>query len=171
VGSDSGAYHTPYIFPMFDYAIGDLRNYIGLLHYGRPRGVMQWEYTNDYPLVDMTRLRPVPNNRYYYIKQIQDYSSDSDAVAAACDNDNVMAVAFSKDSAGKTRLTIHLANFGSARCAEISGLPAGITKVSVIRTTETEQFRQMDDVPVISGSVTIDLARLSFTTVTVSIDE
>jgi hypothetical protein len=170
-GSDAGAYHTPYIFPMFDYAIGDLRNFIGLLRYGRPRGVMHWEYTNDYPLVDMTRLHPVPDNRYYYIKQIQDYSADSNAISVACDNNNVMAVAFSNDSAGKTRWTVHLANLGPARQAIISGLPAGITNAGVIRTTETEQFRQMDGVPVISGSVTIDLARLSFTTVTVSVDE
>ena len=171
VGSDAGAYHTPWIFPTFDYAIGDLRNYIGLLHYGRPRGTMQWEYTNDYPLVDMTGPHPVPNNRYYYIKQIQDYSADSNAVAVACDNNNVMAVAFSNDSAGKTRWTIHLANFGPARQAIISGLPAGPTNAGVIRTTETEQFRRMDDVPIISGSATINLERFSFTTVTVSADE
>jgi hypothetical protein len=166
VGSDSGAYHTPYIFPMFDYAIGDLRNYIGLLHYGRPRGVMQWEYTNDYPLVDMTRLRPVPNNRYYYIKQIQDYSSDSNAVTVTCDNNNVMVVAFKGVSAGKTRWTIHLANFGQARRVTISGLPQDLTTVGIIRTTETEQFRWLGDIPIINGSVTIDLARLSLTTVT-----
>ncbi|MFH1369708.1 MAG: LamG-like jellyroll fold domain-containing protein [Planctomycetota bacterium] len=167
VGSDSGAYHTPWIFPMFDYAIGDLRNYIGLLHYGRPRGVMQWEYTNDYTLVDMTTLNPVPNYRYYYIKQIQDYSADSNAVAVTCDNSNVMAVAF-KNNAG---LTIHLTNFGPPRQAVITGLPAGITNAGVIRTTETEQFRQMDDVPVISGSAVIDLERFSLTTVTFSDDE
>lgn len=167
VGSDSGAYHTPHIFPIFDYAIGDLRNYIGLLHYGRPRGVMQWEYTNDYPLVDMTGLYPVPNNRYYYIKQIQDYSADSNAVAVTCDNDNVMAVAV-KNNAG---LAIHLANFGPSRQVVISGLPTGPTYAGVIRTTETEQFRQMNSIPVISGSVTIDLARLSFTTVTFADDQ
>jgi hypothetical protein len=165
-GSDAGAYHTPWIFPMFDYAIQDLRNFIGLLHYGRPRGVMHWEYTNDYPLVDMTHLNPVPDNRYYYIKQIQDTSSDSNAVTVTCDNNDVMVVAFKGVSAGKTRWTIHLANFGKARRVTISGLPQELTTVGIIRTTETEQFRWLGDVPVINGSVTIELARLSFTTVT-----
>jgi hypothetical protein len=167
VGSDAGAYHTPWIFPTFDYAIGDLRNYIGLLHYGRPRGTMQWEYTNDYPLVDMTSPHPVPNNRYYYIKQIQDYSADSNAVAVTCDNNNVMAIAFKNNA----RLTIHLANFGPPRQAVITGLPAGVTNAGVIRTTETEQFRRMADVPIISGSATIDLERFSFTTAVFNNDE
>jgi hypothetical protein len=151
---------------MFDYAIQDLRNFIGLLHYGRPRGVMHWEYTNDYPLVDMTHLNPVPDNRYYYIKQIQDTSNDSNAVAVVCDNNNVMVVAFKGKSAGKTRWTIHLANFGQARRVTISGLPQELTTVGIIRTTETEQFRWLGDIPVINGSVTIDLARLSLTTAT-----
>ncbi len=170
-GSDAGAYNTPWVFSSFDYAIQDLRNFVGLIHYGRPRGVIQWEYTNDYSIVDLSRPYPVPDNRYYYIKQIQDYSRDSNAIAVACDNNNVMAVAFRNQAAGKTRWTIHIANFGSARQVAINGLPVVITKVSTIRTTETEQFRQMDDVPVISGSVTIDLERLSFTTVTADVNE
>ena len=62
---------------------------------------MHWEYTNDYTLVDLTHPRPVPDNRYYYIKQIQDYSWDSNALVVTCDNNNIMAVAFKGESAGK----------------------------------------------------------------------
>jgi hypothetical protein len=168
-GSDAGAYNTPWVISMFDYAIQDLQNFIGLLHYGRPRGVMHWEYTNDYSLVDMTHSYPVPDNRYYYIKQIQDYSADSNAMPVTCDNNNVMVVAFKGELAGKTRLTIHLANFGAAKHVSINGFPSGVTQVGIIRTTETEQFRQMSYAQVANGMVTLDLARLSFTTITANI--
>ena len=67
----------------------------------------------------------MPDNRYYYIKQIQDYSADSNAMAVACDNNNVMAVAFKGQSAGKTRLTIHLANFGCSQTRKHKRLSFG----------------------------------------------
>lgn len=170
-GSDAGAYHTPWIFTMFDYAIGDLRNFIGLLHYGRPKGVMQWEYTNDYPLVDMTRSYPVADNRYYYIKQIQDYSADSNAIETTCDNDKVIAAAFTSRTQDASRYTIHIANFGASRPATISGLPPEITNISIIRTTETEQFLTAGTASVINGSASVELARLSLTTLTATLND
>ena len=121
-------------------------------------------------LVDMTHLCPVPDNRYYYIKQIQDYSADSNALLVVCDNNNIIAAAFKGESAGKTRLTIHLANFGSARHVSIGGLPLGVKQVGIIRTTETEQYRHIGYAQTANGIVPLDLARLSFTTITASID-
>jgi len=106
----------------------------------------------------------VADNRYYYIKQIQDMTAHpAEAIGVSSSNENVQVAAYRGDAEGETVYTLHIANLGAAKNVVITGLPTSVTRMKVVRTTDVEQYRDMGEITVTGGSATIELAKMSFT--------
>ena len=62
--------------------------------------------------------------------------------------------------------TLHVANFGAARPATITGIPAGIKALRAVRTSVTDSFRELEPVAVVEATAKTTLARQSLLTLT-----
>jgi hypothetical protein len=78
----------------------------------------------------------------------------------------VLFTAFSGRMGEKTVYTLHIANFGAARPATITGLPAEVNSLRGIRTGATDAFRELPPVPVRGRIAEVKLAQQSLLTLT-----
>ncbi|MEW6363284.1 MAG: hypothetical protein AB1714_01450 [Acidobacteriota bacterium] len=165
VGSDAGAWMFPGYIQTFGYAIDDLRNYMELLLYARPRGTLLWEYTSDYGLFDQAGSRLVPTARYWFVKHLGNLTPESAiGLETASDIDDVLFVAFRGESTSGTRYVLHVANLGATRSAQISGLPASTQTLDAVRSGPAGGMIRLPPVPVRSGTADVSLPALSLLT-------
>ncbi len=135
-GVDPGAFKND-AFDSFAYGLSEMQQFQELLRYARPAALLYWQFTDDYSLVHVARDGTVaPTSRFWMMKQFTNLSPiDSQVVATASDQPDVLVSAFSAPSA----LTIHVLNLGSARTVTIAGLPPGSWQTYT--TTELSGFR------------------------------
>jgi hypothetical protein len=172
-GVDAGGWYTPWDVKSFYYALRELRMYQELLIYARPRSLLRWEFTGDYSMVDYGKdpsgsgfeFRPAPG--YRIVQHLCNLTPpDADALTAGSSDSRVLFTAFRGRVSNRTEYTLHVANLGAARPATLSGIPAGIEKLRLFRTSETEGFKSLDSLAVKDGVVQTELAPLSFLTLT-----
>ncbi len=158
----------------FRYALREVRMYQDLLLYARPQGTMQWEFTSDYSTVDVEwpasgGARLTPKKRFWFVKHFCNLTpAPAVALGTESDNPNVLITAFrSADARGAApAYALHIANFGSERAATLTGLPAGLSELRSVRTSETESFADLGPVPVQGGMLELTLAANSLLTLT-----
>ncbi len=171
LGVDAGAWRTN-PFDQFRYALKEAEMYQHLLLYARPQGTMQWEFTNDYSLLKQSKDAAgqpalTPTKRFYVVKHFCDLTPPrSDALSVASDHAKVLLTAFAGKVQGRPAYTFHVVNLGAARKATLAGLPAGITRLRAVQTSEADSYREMEPVPVSKGQVELDLAAQSLLTLT-----
>jgi len=87
----------------------------------------------------------------------------SDVLTTASDQPKVLVTAFlGQDGV----LTLHVANLGAGRKATIAGIPADVSSLRAVRTSQTEGFQELAAVQPRSGVLELDLAPQSLLTLT-----
>lgn len=153
VGSDPAAWHYPGLFFQYGYALDDLANYFGFLRYARPQAALQWEYTCDYPLVEITGETVRYTARYWFIKQLGDLTpSGARYVEADSSSETVQALAF-QDPDHPGHLVVHLANLGPARTVRLTGLPPDTQALHGVFTDRDRWYAEFaQTIPVTAGA-------------------
>ncbi len=172
-GVDASGWSTPWQLKSFYYALRELRMYQELLTYARPRSLLRWEFTGDYSMVDYGKdasgggLEFRPALSYRMVEHLCNLTPpDADALTAGSSDAKVLFTAFRGRVGDRTEYALHVANLGAARPATVSGIPAGIEKLELFRSSETEGFKRLGSLAVKDGVVQMDLAPLSFLTLT-----
>ena len=87
---------------------------------------------------------------------------DAFALPFRCDKATVNAAAFGNIARGE--YAVHLVNNGAACVAEITGLPAGVSRVRVYTTNAVDSMRE-SVATVSDGRVRVPMAAVSFVSV------
>ncbi len=168
LGVDPSAWRTR-AFDSFLYGMREVQMYQEILLYACPQGTMHWEFTADYGVVREVkdaagRTTCEPTARFWLLKHFCDLTpTPANALATTSSSAKVLFTAFSS-AEGKRRFALHIANVGAGRKATISGLPAEVSALRAVRTTEGEHFAQLGRVPVRDGVAEVELAPLSLLT-------
>ncbi len=152
-------------YDTFEYALREVRMYQEIVTHARPRGTMQWEFTSDYSTVKVEKDgKLVPTVRFWFVKHFCNLTPPkAEVLAAASDNPKVLVTAFRGEG---PVYTLHVSNFGAARPAAISGLPAEVKSLRAVRTGAAESFKELPAVAVEGGAAKVQLARQSLLTLT-----
>jgi len=166
VGADAGAWHFPWVFETYQYALGDLRNYLALLRSGQPLAALQWEYTCDYGLVDVQASTTVRTPRFHLIRHFSELTpAGAEHLRVTTNAEQVLCAGFRTAGSRGSGYVIHIANLGPGRPVTVRGLPRSMKSLSVVRTSETEAMAVLPQVPVSDGVFELDLAPQSLVTV------
>lgn len=147
VGVDAEAWHTPQEIQSWYYALRELRMYQELLLYACPQGMMQWQFTNDYPLLlpsrdahgVMSDLQPT--SRFWFIKHFCSLTpSPAASLLTRSSAEEVLFTAFEGLGRQAGTYVLHVANLGPARAAHVQGLPPQIQAVQVITSGRIAAF-------------------------------
>jgi len=76
----------------------------------------------------------------------------------------VLCTAFRSETGSGYTIAVHIANLAPERTAVLSGLPPELSVLQPYRTSETEQFEQLDLLSVTDGQVSFTLAAQSLVT-------
>jgi len=164
VGVDAQAWRSPGYIETFRYALSEVRHYQELVLHARPTGTMFWEFTSDYGIARETGGRVQPTKRFWFMKHFCDLTPPAaKIIAASSDNERVLATAFVGE---KGELAIHVFNGGASRQATVRGLPASARTLHATRTGVQDDYAPLGALAVRGGSVRLELARQSLTTLT-----
>jgi len=165
VGADAGAWHFPWVFETYQYALGDLRNYLALLRSGQPLAALQWEYTCDYGLVDVQGAGTVLTPRFHMIKHFSELTpAGAEHLNVNADREDVLCAGFRTAGSRRSGYVIHIANLGPGRRITIRGLPRPMVSLHAVRTSETETMAVLPDVQVNDGAYELELTPHSLVT-------
>ncbi len=170
LGVDAGYAGRPHQQP--GYGLREVRMYQELLLHARPAGTMYWEFTSDYSLVDWKkkpdgRIEVLPTDRYFFAQHFCNLTPPhSDALASRSDHAKVLVTAFAAGSGPQRVYTIHIANLGLGRDAQLTGLPAGVREFRAICTSESDSFRELARVRNTAGATALTLPSRSLLTLT-----
>jgi O-glycosyl hydrolase len=155
VGVDAFAWRGQ-VYDSFDYGMREVEMYQELLLHARPQGFLQWEYTGDYGLarVDPASGKVEPTARFWFLKQFSELTPmHSDALATSSDHPKVLLTAFR----GSGRTVLHVSNTGPARDVTITGIPAALQQMRMVRTSATESFASSGRVTAEAGTLKLRL--------------
>ena len=165
--TDAAAWRYPAIFKEPTFALYEINLYMRLCAICQPLSILQWQLTADYSLLqgngilgDDGALRPT--QRFHNLRQLAMTPADAFSVPLAADKENVTTAAFYNKARGEGAL--HVVNNGAACKAEISGLPASVSR-AVVFVTNASQNAEEQSVNVSRGKVTVDMPSESFVTV------
>ena len=165
--TDAAAWRYPAIFKESTFALYEINLYVRLCAICQPLSILQWQLTTDYSLLqgngilgDDGPLRPT--QRFHNLRQLAMTPADAFSVPLTVDKENVNTAAFYNKAQGKGAL--HVVNNGAACKAEISGLPASVSR-AVVFVTNATQHAEERAVDVSQGMATIDMPSESFVTV------
>ena len=170
VGTDAQA-HKDGSYGGQHYFANELRMYQQLLLDGEVQAVLEWEYTKDYSIVDLSKGPdgkdvPAPTARFDMIRQFAAATPrPAIALGTSSNHPDVLLTAFTDKSSGK-RLVLHAANLAEGRKATITGLPAGMTTLQAQCSRWGAVAADMPPVSVRAGRVQLDLPPLSLITLT-----
>ena len=163
LGVDGGAWRG-HAYDTFAYALREVRMYQDIVLYARPRGTMQWEFTADYGTVHVEGGKLVPTPRFWFVKHFCNLTPpNAEVLATTSDNPKVLFTAFRGDG---PVYTLHIANFGAARPAAITGLPAEVKSLRAFQTGEADAMRELPPIAVEGGVARTPLAPQSLLTLT-----
>ena len=165
--TDAAAWRYPAIFKEPTFALYEINLYMRLCAICQPLSILQWQLTADYSLLqgngilgDDGALRPT--QRFHNLRQLAMTPADAFSVPLAADKENVNTAAFYNKARGEGAL--HVVNNGAACKAEISGLPASVSR-AIVFVTNASQNAEEQSVSVSRGKVTVDMPAESFVTV------
>lgn len=168
LGVDAAAWRGR-TFDSFYYGLREVRMYQELLFDARPQGTMQWEFTADYSTVKIAKNPAdlVPTPRFWFIKHFTDLTPrNADALTTSSDHPKVLFTAFAAQREDRRVYTLHLANLGAARDLTIQGFPKDLRLLRAIRTSETDQFRDLPPLKPRSGTLRLQIPARCLPTLT-----
>ncbi|MFQ5738279.1 MAG: hypothetical protein ACE5JX_04660 [Acidobacteriota bacterium] len=166
VGSDPSAWRFPRLIQTYGYALDDLANEMQFLIHARPQAALQWEFTCDYSLLGGSG-ESVPSQRFWLVKHLADLTPPgSEALSTRSSNPDVLLAAFRSSRQRPWQYVFHVANLGLGRKATLSGLPARLSQLQPVRTTQTESLLELPKIPVENGRATLLLEPQSLLTLT-----
>jgi len=133
---------------------------------------MQWEFTNDYSIVGVTKgpddtQQFVPTARSSFVRHFCNLTPyHSEVLSTASDNAKVLITAIRGEDAGKPAFTAHILNYGAARQATVTGLPQDLGTMRAVTTGEGRLFSEQAPVKLTDGSATVSLEPYSLLTLT-----
>jgi O-glycosyl hydrolase len=156
------------------YAEKEMAHYQELFLYAHPQVVLYWEYTGDYDLLRQPKGKEGGlNERFCLQKHWTEFvPPGSMALQTSSDKADILFTAFRRaakdryDEEPRTHYTFHLVNTAWQRQAVLSGLPAAMKELNVVRTAPNELFNKLEPVRILKGQVTLDLPPHSLTTLT-----
>ena len=165
--TDAAAWRYPEIFGESTFALYEINLYTRICAVAQPWSILQWQLTADYsPFFGEGIFRTTgplrPTQRYWNLKQLSMTPEDAFALPFHCDKPTVNAAAFGNIARGE--YAVHLVNNGAACVAEISGLPAGISRVRILTTNAVDSMRE-SFATVSDGRVRVPMAAVSFVSV------
>jgi hypothetical protein len=173
LGVDPEAWHTPWVFRTFSYALQELRMYQDVLLHARPQGTMEWEFTSDYGIAEVQKDETgweavIPRWRYSFIKHFCNLTPlKAHGLATKSNHPKVLFTAFRGGGHNNEDiLVLHIANLGASRMATLSGIPEEIRSVRTVLSTEKDLFKEMASMPVRRGKVSLNLPAQSLLTLT-----
>jgi len=133
-------------------ALYNMRGYMALFELTTPQIILQWSATTVERMTsdDGTTKYPI----FYVCHHFANLTPQNAKVLATTGStgENFWIAAFKKGS----DYVVHLANVGSSsETFDVSGLPDGITTLSAVRTSETENAVSLADVSVTNGSFSL----------------
>lgn len=168
VGVDPDAWRTR-AFETFHYGLREVCMYQELLLQARPASLLQWELSENYPIVvsapEGGAVTPRPTARYWLLKHFFDLTPPGARVlTVASDDPRVLITAFAGESGGRETLVLHIVNLSGERQAHVLGLPAEARELHAVRTSRDESFRPCRPVRVRLGRARVMLAPRSLLT-------
>ena len=165
--TDAAAWRYPEIFGESTFALYEINLYTRICAIAQPWSILQWQLTADYsPFFGEGIFRTTgplrPTQRYWNLKQLSMTPEDAFALPFRCDKATVNAAAFGNIARGE--YAVHLVNNGAACVAEITGLPAGVSRVRVYTTNAVDSMRE-SVATVSDGRVRVPMAAVSFVSV------
>ena len=165
VGPDAGAWRDG-SFNMLHYFAGEMRMYQEILLHAEAQALLEWEYTNDYRMVEVDKaggvekVRETP--RFWMIRQFANLTPrPAVGLATTSDHDKVLLTAFAGAKAGDKRIVLHVANCGADRKATLTGLPAGVKRLAAVRTSWEGGHEKLPPLAAAGGRAELDLAAFS----------
>jgi hypothetical protein len=173
MGVDAAAWRSG-VYDSYDYGLREVRMLQEILASARPQAMLQWEFTDDYSLVHVGRNglappTPVPTSRFWLVKHFTDLTPrHSDVIDSSSDQPALLVSAFAGNGAAPD-YTIHLANLGPERDVTLTGVPAGVTELRAVQTTEAAQFESLPSLSVTSGMLRLRVPARSLLTLTTQV--
>ncbi|MGD0138008.1 MAG: hypothetical protein ABSD28_03975 [Tepidisphaeraceae bacterium] len=163
-GTDSDSYAYPAIFLEPWYGLDEISQYVTICRISQPVSILQWQLTKDYSLLSggVNGAPLEPTQRFWNLKQLDMTPAGSAAVGISCDKPHVAICAYL--DGGRQTYTLHLVNNGATRVANISGLPANVTRLRAYVTDAWRAMKEMQPVDVSDGAARLTLDCQSFTT-------
>jgi hypothetical protein len=148
--------------------------YQQILLYACPAGTMQWEFTDDYSIVNASEKHGEttlePTRRFYIVKHFCNLiPQGASALATESDHPKALFTGFRGKTRSKERVyTFHISNNGAARKATVTGLPKELEnrKLHAVRTGPEEMFQKTDPATVRNGKIELELREHSLLTLT-----
>jgi len=169
-GADANAWRDR-SFRTFAYALLELRTYMELLLHAKPQGIMYWEFTRDYSLLetrhdDQGNAELVPTPRFHFTRHFTNLTPQpADALATRSDLPSVLFTAYSGIGDEANHLVLHVANLGATtRSARITGIPDAFSTLHVLVSGENEGLAERHPVAVNNGTAELSLPGESLTT-------
>ncbi len=117
-------------------------------------------------IMPATEENALPSLRFWFTKQLCDLTPAGHAVQTASDHPQVLVTGFAGTRDGRDVYTLHISNAGPARQTTVTGLPATVKRLRIVRSGAGESFHEDGNVDVVKGSATIDLPGWSLVSVT-----
>jgi hypothetical protein len=133
---------------------------------------MQWEFTSDYATCRLLKDEAgkdvvTPTVRFQFVRHFCNLTPlNAEALTTTSDNPKVLCTAFAGEQDGRRVHTLHLANFGAERTAQVAGLPAEAKQLRTIVTDETRGFEELPPLAPKDGALELTLPAMSLTTLT-----
>ncbi|MGC4106202.1 MAG: hypothetical protein QM753_07580 [Thermomicrobiales bacterium] len=164
-GVDAGAWHYSGMFNEYWYGAAEAKQYLELLNYARPQGILLWEYTEDYGFVDVDKSKTpavlTPTKRFHFLQQFAaNTPRDGQGLETSSSRSDLLTAAVrGKDG----KVAVHLMNDGAARDVEISGLPVG--KFTMHVTDSTRNAAASDLAPAVDNTLRVKAPAWSLVTI------
>ena len=171
LGVDAAAWRSG-LYDSYDYGLREVRMVQELLAYARPQATLQWEFTDDYSLVRVGRngQNPpelVPTPRFWLVKHFANLTPPhAEVIESTSDHPSLLVSAFAGGSVAAQAYAVHLANLGPERDVTLSGLPAGVSAVTVVQTTEEAAFQTLPVLRPKGGTLQLHVPARSLLTLT-----
>ena len=163
---DAGAWKYPQIFEEPTYALDEIDVYIKIMNIAQPRSILQWQLTADYSVLSGGGIfgnhedELYPTQRFFNLQQLGATPKGLYAIPVKTDQKNVTVAALGDKEKGQ--YAIHLVNKGATRNVELSGLPAGITSMSLYITNKEQSFEKIETIQVNNGKTEFTAEGASF---------
>jgi hypothetical protein len=164
-GPDSAAHRYPLIWITPWFAQLEIDQYVRIGAACQPLSILPWQLNADYSLLagggiygDQGPLRPT--QRFWSLKQLGAVSGGF-WLPVAADRPNISCAAVGDIARGQ--YAVHLTNNGASRPATLSGLPAGVKKLTVYVTDQARGMQLMAVKGVVDGKVSFLLEGQTFT--------
>lgn len=166
MGADANAWQDgSYATPI--YALRLAKRYVEQLSTGRAQALLEWEWSDDFPLAALTNGKWTLSPRGQWLQQITQRSPQfGELISTTTDRPSLLAAAIAREG-GEGRddaWTLHLVNLDAERKVKIVGLPARVEQLSLSVVDPIEGARAGRTIRVKHGECELQLPAAAMAT-------